>query len=287
MKYKKEILTQQRNELTEYFIYEKLAKLSTNLENKKILEKIADDEKKHFEIWRKITGEEVRRNIFKIYFYIFLAKVLGLSFSLKLMESWESTAQKFYQKVSNTYPIAKEIWEDEKEHELKLIRILKDKRVTYAGSIVLWLNDALVELTWTLAGLTLTFNNAKIIWITGLIMWIAASLSMASSGYLASREEEKIGVNPIKAAAYTWIAYIVTVILLVIPYLIFENVYVALGVMLSTTIFIIASYTIYISIAKEVPFKRRFLEMATISLWVALISYFIGYVVKVYFWIEI
>lgn len=287
MKYKKELLEQQRNELTEHIIYSKLAKISKIPENTKILQKIADDEKKHFTIWKEITKEDVKEDKMKIFFYVLLAKILGLSFSLKLMEAGEWDAQKFYKKISKHYPIAKKIWEDEKKHELKLIRILKDKRLTYAWSIVLWLNDALVELTWTLAGLTLTFNNAKIIWITWLIMWIAASMSMAASWYLASREEEESDVNPIKAAIYTWVAYIITVALLIFPYFIFEGVYTALAVMLWITVLIIAAYTSYISIAKEVWFKRRFSEMALISLWVAIISYWIWFFVKTYFWIEI
>lgn len=287
MEYEKEILIQQKNELTEHIIYSKLAHFSKIPENKKILKKISDDELKHFKIWQSITKKEVKENKFKIWYYLLMARVFWLNFSLKLMEQGEEEAQEFYDRVSKKYPIAKEIWEDEKEHELSLIRILKDDRLSYAWSIVLWLNDALVELTWTLAWLTLAFNNSKIIWITGLIMWIAASLSMASSGYLASRETDESETNPIKAAIYTWFAYLITVAFLVAPYFIFTNVYVSLWVMLTTTILIIAAYTLYISIAKEVSFKRRFSEMATISLWVALISYFIWYLVKNYFWIEL
>lgn len=287
MKYEKEILSQQKNEITEHIIYSKLSFICKEKENKQILEKIALDEKKHYLIWKNITKREFRENKLKVYFYVFLSRVLWLSFSLKLMESWEEGAQKFYDKVSKEYPVAKEIWKDEKEHELSLIRILKDQKLTYAWSIVLWLNDALVELTWTLAWLTLAFNNSKVIWATGLIMWIAASLSMASSWYLSSKEEDREELDPIKWALYTWFAYIITVLLLVSPYFVFQDVYVSLFVMLLITIIIISSYTMYISIAKEVSFKKRFFEMALISLWVALISYFIWYIVKTYFWIEI
>lgn len=287
MEYEKEILTQQKNELTEHYIYSKLAKISKIPENKNVLEKIALDELKHFHIWKSITQKDIKENRLKIWYYVSIAKVFWLNFSLKLMEQWEEEAQDFYEKVSKIYPVAKEIWEDEKQHELSLIRVLKDDRLTYAWSIVLWLNDALVELTWTLAWLTLAFNNSRIIWITWLIMWIAASLSMASSGYLSSREEETSEINPIKSALYTWFAYIITVALLVAPYFIFTNVYVSLWVMLTITLLIIAAYTSYVSIAKEVSFKARFIEMALISLWVALISYFIWYLVNIYFWVEL
>lgn len=283
----KQIINAQKNEITEHNIYKRLADISKDKENKKILKEISDDELKHYNIWKSITKIDVKPKKFKIYFYVFLAKVFGFSFSLKLMEGGEENAQKFYDRISKKYPIAKTIEKDELKHERKLINILNDERLNYAGAIVLGLNDALVELTGTLAGLTLAFANSKIIGVTGLIMGIAASMSMAASGYLSSREEESSDLNPIKGAIYTGIAYIITVLLLVAPYFIFDRVFVALGVMLLTTILIIMAYTFYISVAKELKFKRRFLEMALISLGVAVISFGIGFVVKNYLGIEI
>jgi len=52
-------------------------------------------------------------------------------------------------------------------------------------------------------------------------------------------------------------------------------------------ILIIAGYNFYISIAKDLKFRRRFLEMALISLGVAAISFTIGFFVKNFFGIEI
>ncbi len=43
----------------------------------------------------------------------------------------------------------------------------------------------------------------------------------------------------------------------------------------------------YISIAKEVAFRRRFFEMAGLSLGVALLSFFIGYVVRTFMGVDI
>ena len=287
MDFKKEILHQQRQELTESIIYAKLAKLTKNKENKKTLEQIWKDEIMHHDIWKSITKVEVKPYRFKLFLYIFLARVFWLTFSLRLMEWGESDAQETYERIWKKYPEALKIKEDEEKHERQLINILKDRRLTYAWSIVLWLNDALVELTWTLAWLTLAFGNAKIIWTTWVIMWIAASFSMAASGYLSSKEWDNDEENPITSALYTWVAYIITVVFLVAPYFIFENVFTALWVMLTITVLIIASYTFYISVAKQQSFLVRFLEMVFISLWVALISFFIWYFVKEYFWLDL
>jgi VIT1/CCC1 family predicted Fe2+/Mn2+ transporter len=273
-------IEQQRNEITEYVIYQKLAELSKDSKNREILLNISKDEKRHYDFWRTITGIDVEPNNRTIKKYLMLAKFFGLSFSLRLMERGEEGASQFYDSIAVDIPDVIAIKEDEELHEQQLIGILNDDRLNYAGAIVLGLNDALVEFTGTLAGLTFAFGNNKIIGVTGLVMGVAASLSMAASGYLASQEDERDELNPVKSAAFTGIAYIVTVAFLVFPYLIQDNPYYALGGMLIVTILIIAAYTYYISVAKNVKFSKRFSSMVAISLGVAVLSFGIGMLVK-------
>lgn len=278
----KELLQQQQNEITEHHVYLHLAKRSTVEKNAKVLRKIAADEYLHYTVWKEITGRDIKPKRMLIWWYTVLSFLFGLAFTLKLMEGGEANAQRFYERITANYPQAKKIQRDEKRHEKNLIALLEDQRLKYASAIVLGLNDALVELTGTLAGLTLAFRNTQVIGITGLIMGIAASLSMAASGYLSSREEDHSNeeVNPITSAIYTGVAYIVTVGLLVAPYFLITNVFIALAAMLSVTVLIIAGYTFYISVAKELRFRTRFFEMALISFSVAIISFAIGYVLK-------
>ena len=273
-------IEQQRNEITEYVIYQKLAELSKDSKNREILLNISKDEKRHYDFWKTVTGMDVEPDNRTVKKYLMLAKFFGLSFSLRLMERGEEGASQFYDSIAADIPDVIAIKEDEELHEQQLIGILNDDRLNYAGAIVLGLNDALVEFTGTLAGLTFAFGNNKIIGVTGLVMGVAASLSMAASGYLASQEDERDELNPIKSAAFTGIAYIVTVAFLVFPYLIQDNPYYALGGMLIVTILIIAAYTYYISVAKNVKFSRRFSSMVAISLGVAVLSFGIGMLVK-------
>ena len=275
-----EYLKQQRNEITEYVIYRKLSKLSKDEENTKILLDIANDEKRHYDFWKSVTGTDVEADKRQVKKYLMLAKLFGLSFSLRLMEKGEEGASQFYDSIAADLPGVVSIKEDEELHEQQLISILNDERLNYAGAIVLGLNDALVEFTGTLAGLTFAFGNNKIIGVTGLVMGVAASLSMAASGYLASQEDEREELNPVKSAAFTGIAYILTVAFLVFPYLIQDDPYIALGGMLVATVLIIAAYTYYISVAKNVKFSRRFSSMVAISLGVAVLSFGIGLLVK-------
>ncbi|HCZ06272.1 MAG: hypothetical protein PWP37_1385 [Thermotogota bacterium] len=276
------LLKFQKNEITEYVVYTKLAKMDPN--NSEILRKIASDELDHYHRLKNKTGREVKPSGLKVYFYLVLAKLLGITFSLKLMERNEDRAQMAYG-ISND-ELLKEIMEDEKEHEKTLLGLLNEERLEYIGSMVLGLNDALVELTGALAGLTLAIQKTPIVALSGIITGIAAALSMAASDYLA-RKSESNEKNPLKSALYTGIAYIFTVLILTFPYLIFANPFVALTVTAINAVLVISVFTFFVSVVKNQEFKKNFLEMFIISMGVAAASFFIGLFVKRFFHIEI
>ena len=282
----KQILKMQKNEITEYYIYSLIAERLKNKEDQKILKKIAIQEKSHAHIWEKYTNKQVKPSKFKIFRYRFLSIIFGYTFTLKILEKKEDKAQKNYQPLSDYIPEADEVIREENEHEQELINMLNEERLNYVGSIVLGLNDALVELTGALAGLTFAIADSRIISLSGLITGIAASLSMASSEYLSSKAEGK--KDALKSALYTGIAYIITVAILILPYMLLShNRFLALTVMLFAVIFIIFLFNFYISVAKDLSFKKRFFQMSAISLGVALISFAIGLLVKTLFGIDI
>jgi vacuolar iron transporter family protein len=159
----------------------------------------------------------------------------------------------------------------------------KKSKKKYAGSIVLGLNDAIVEITGALFGLTFALQNPKLIAATGLIVGIAASLSMAASEYLHEKETLNNKTKPLKSAMYTGFAYLITVLLLVSPYLILKNPITSAITMLFISILIIAIYSYYISNQNKTSFSSRFFQMTFISLGVAAISFVIGNVIKSYF----
>jgi len=57
--------------------------------------------------------------------------------------------------------------------------------------------------------------------------------------------------------------------------------------MIGIVIFIIFIFNFYISVAKDLSFIRRFLEMAGISVGVALLSFGIGWVVRTFLGLDI
>jgi VIT1/CCC1 family predicted Fe2+/Mn2+ transporter len=280
------LLKYQQVEITEHQIYLRLAQRTSSPENRKVLETIARDEQRHYQDWKKHTGQEIGPDRFTVWKYTLIGRILGLTFGLKLMERGEAKAQANYAQLKPFIPGIEAWMKDEDEHEQALINMLDEERLRYAGSVVLGLNDALVELTGALAGLTLALQNTKLIALSGLITGIAAAMSMALSEYLSTRSE-KTSKQPVRAAVYTGIAYIFTVTLLILPYLLIANYFVDLIIALTTAVLIIAAFNYYISVAKDEPFRRRFLEMAGLSLGVAAFSFIIGYFIRQFLGIEV
>jgi VIT1/CCC1 family predicted Fe2+/Mn2+ transporter len=273
------ILQAQKNEITEFYIYTKLAKSVKNQNNSDILTRIANEEKVHSEIWKKYTKVDVKPNRPKIFFYYWIARIFGITFGIKLMERGEETAQVSYEMMAEEIPEAKKIAEDENLHEKKLIEMIDEEALKYMGSIVLGLNDALVELTGALAGLTFALANTQLTAVAGLITGIAASFSMAASEYLSNRAEGNDAVS-VKSAIYTGVAYIITVALLVLPYFIFTGYVIALICTMAIALTIIFVFNYYISVAKDFRFFPRFAEMALLSIGVAAISFVIGLIIR-------
>ena len=280
------ILTAQRNEITEHFIYEKLSRSIKDPHNKNILKHISSDELKHYNFWKKYTHEDVKPDKLKIWKYFLISRIFGITFGIKLMEKGEEQAQVIYERIAKFVPDAESIVKDEDEHEKQLIDLIDEERLRYVGSMILGLNDALVELTGALAGLTLALQNTRLIAMTGLITGIAASLSMAASEYLSTKSEED-AKNPFKASVYTGSAYVITVLFLIFPYLLFTNFYFCLGFTILNAIIVIFIFTFYVSVAKDISFRNRFFEMALISLGIAALTFGIGFLIRIFLNVEI
>lgn len=277
----------QQNELTESVIYSEIAKFAKGEENKKTLLRLSSEEKAHYEIWKNYTGIEMKVQKLKVFKYKMMAYILGFTFAVKLMEKGEEASQREYDILAEEIAESTRIKEQEEEHEKALLDMLDEERLQYVGSMVLGMNDALVELTGSLAGFTFAMQNTRLIALSGLIMGISATFSMASSEFLAAKSEGR--TDALKSCSYTGIAYLVTVALLILPYLIFDSAkyMMALFSMIAVVILIIAGFTYYISVAKGEKFRPRFLEMSLISIGVAVISFVVGIIAKRFLGVDI
>ncbi|MBA7479209.1 MAG: rubrerythrin family protein [Dehalococcoidia bacterium] len=271
----------QKGEITEHFIYEKLAKSVKDPHNQSVLQRIAKDELGHHDLWQQYTGEKAHPSRFKIWLYYLVSRVFGLTFGIKLMEEGEEKAQVAYAEIANFVPAASDVARDEHRHERQLIRLIDEERLRYTADMVRGLNVALVELTGTLAGLTLALPDSGLIVLVGLITGTVMVLSVASTEYLATKSGEG-GHSPFKAALYGGLTNIVTFLFLLFPYLIFDNVYLSLGVMIFNAIVVVFLFSFYISVAREISFRKRFSEMVLLSLGVAALAFVIGYLARMF-----
>lgn len=277
----------QQNEVDEHRIYLNMARSVKSESERKTLQIIAECELAHAEKWQKYTGTSPKPNALKVFYYTFLSRVFGYTFALKLMENGENSANDVYAALSAEIPEAAQIAQEEQEHEEQLIGLLDEERLQYVGSMVLGLNDALVELTGTLAGLSLALQNNRLVALSGLITGISATFSMTASAYLSAKSEND--PKALKSCAYTGIMYLMTVVLLTLPYLVLPpHAYVtSLVTMLLTVTLIIFVFNYYISVAKSLSFKQRFFEMFFISGAVAALSFVVGLLVKAWLGIDI
>lgn len=283
---RRQLIFAQREEITEYHIYAKLAEQTLDAENKKVLTQIAADELKHYKIWLAYTNKEVSPSYWEIKKFYWISKIFGLTFGLKLMEKGEESAQINYGLIATEVPEALTVAMDENQHEKELLGLIQEEHLKYMGSIVLGLNDALVEILGTLAGLTFALQNTKLVALAGIITGIAGALSMSSSEYLSNRADGKNDLA-IKSAVFTGIAYVIAVVFLVAPFLIFTSPFIALLAALFDSILIVFLFTYYISVANDQPFRKRFTEMVVLSTVVGLISFGLGYLVRIIFGIEL
>lgn len=269
----------QDNEATDQRVYAALAKQASLQKNSEILEKMSHDECLHCAVWGRYTGIEAKADMFRVWLFVVLGKIFGLVFVINLMEGGEDDSAENYRKLMEELPEARSIMEDETRHEAQLAAMIHEEKLSYISSMVLGLNDALVELTGALAGFTLALNDNRMVGMAGFITGVAATLSMAASEYL-SKKADTSEKHPLKAAVYTGVAYMITVAFLLLPYIVFESPLVALGFCLFDAALIILGFTYFVSVVRKESFVRGFTEMITISFSVAGISFLIGWAAR-------
>lgn len=280
------LLKQQYNaEATDEIVYARLAQRLKG-ENKEILLRMSADEARHCKLWGHYVEGEPEVSKFKLSFYTFLGRVLGITFLINKLEQDEKDAATIYALLSSEVPEAAQILEDEVRHEAALASMIKEEKLDYIGSIMLGLSDALVELTGALAGFTLALGSNSLVGLAGFITGVAATLSMAASEYLSNKAEGG-NKHPVKAATYTGIAYMFTVAMLLIPYTIFTSPFLALGLCLFNAALIIGAFTYFVSVVQKHKFKPKFLEMLTISFSVAAISFLIGWAARTWMGLDL
>jgi VIT1/CCC1 family predicted Fe2+/Mn2+ transporter len=274
-----QIFSVQREEITVVEIYRQIASTIDDPHNREVLRRIADEELEHYTFWKKYTAADVFPDRFRVLVSSLLLRLLGFTFTLKFLASRH--VRDVNKTVLAVIPDGETILRKDEAHKDQIRELtdqLDEERLHYISSVVLGLNDAIVEFTGMLAGLTFALQDSRLIAITGLVAGISASLSMAATEYLSQRSEggHDMRIKPSKAAIYTGITYVMTVALLLLPFFVLKSPYHALPLTLATALIVIFGFTFYLSVAKSLNFRKRFAEMALISMGVALLSFILG-----------
>ncbi|MCS6768628.1 MAG: VIT1/CCC1 family protein [Candidatus Nitrosocaldus sp.] len=277
-----------RDEYADYYIYSALASSSlTHAALKGRLALMAEQEYRHYEFWRRYAdGVVVKEPRARLLVMKLLALIMGITFVVKMLERHENRVIEGYKELLHVVEdedkrMLEGIIGDEEEHESSLVENINEGRVRYLGFTVLGLSDALIEIAGIHAGTLGVYTDTFKAGLAGLIAGVAASIAMASAAYNQAKQTE--GVRASSAATYTGIAYVVTALLLALPYFLVHDVLEALIISLLISIAILA----YIALYSHVLFNRNFFrelgETTGIIFGATLALYAFGEFIRIYF----
>ncbi|MDP8003873.1 MAG: VIT1/CCC1 family protein, partial [Caldisphaera sp.] len=217
-----------KDEINTYVLYKTLSETSKDNQIKDHLEKLANQEKEHYEFWKSIVKQECKPDIKPGFFFKILYRLFGPVFTLQVLENNESATieeyKNFLDKLDNEEKkkILKKIIEDEENHERQIICDIKDIRVKYLSYVALGLADAIVEVSGVHAGFLGATDKTIIAGIAGLVVGFSAALSMAGAAYLQAKQEKTVRAST--GATVTGFSYLLTVLILALPYLLLRNI---------------------------------------------------------------
>src|SRR6266702_5336505 len=275
-----------RDEYTDGAVYQMLSRHEKNQAFKKALEDLARGEQSHYEFWKAHTPETtVNVNRLKVYFTLLLRLTLGLTFTMKFLEKHEDALHERYRQMVKNIPFADKarfeaMMEEEEHQESYLMGEIHEGRVKYMSFIVLGLADAVVEISGIHAGSLGIYNRTELAGIAGVVAGMAASIAMASAAYAQAKQGFEGSAK--WSAIYTGVSYMITAILLALPYFLTGNMAGALGISLVVGVVLVATMTFYDSVISARTFKRQFGEIAGIILAASLALFVIGTVVGQY-----
>ena len=195
-----------KDEVTDSIIYEELSKREDDEKMREILEELSRIERNHARFWRKVLerrGVEVKwgPSIWEVRLFLLLRRLLGAALTVKLLETAENSAVYKYLKAleegdytEEERRILRRVVEDELEHEA-LFKEEGSKRgewFSHVRDMVLGMNDGLVEVLATVAGLAGAYANPLLVALGGLIVASAGTLSMAAGAYVSVKSQGEV-----------------------------------------------------------------------------------------------
>ena len=216
--------------------------------------------------------------------FLFLRRVLGLTFASRFLDRHESSVVKEYRALAGLIPESdkaafEEMVADEQEHEMEFAKKIESAAIRYISFVVLGLADALVEITGIHAGSLGIYEKTEIAGLAGVIAGAAASLAMASAAYAQAKQGFQGSAK--LSALYTGVSYFITAIFLAAPYFVTPVMIYALASSTFLAVVILALISYYSTVISGKPFARDFLEILLIMFGVTVALYLFGSFVRI------
>jgi NADPH-dependent 2,4-dienoyl-CoA reductase/sulfur reductase-like enzyme len=125
------LLTAQNNEITEFFIYDKLSWLIKDSHNRDILEQMSREELEHHNYWKEHTNRAVKPSKLRIWTSVLISRILGLTFGIKPMGKAEEKAQIDYKNISDFAPEAAAEALRQDGFEGRVVMVTREERLPY------------------------------------------------------------------------------------------------------------------------------------------------------------
>lgn len=324
MKTLKEAISYYIDEMKASTLYRSLAEIESDKNVREELLKLSSMEKKHADFWKDFLQRRgVKVKDFKPGFttslYKFLRKIFGLAFISKIMEIGEAKTIRGYYKFYIKAELSEEekerleqIIEDELLHEDIFHEMGSSEKIEHLRDVFLGMNDGLVEILATVAGLTGAYSgNPYIVGVIGSIVGISGMLSMAIGTYISVKNQRQVKEqkifekkilnevlkqktsieetleDPLKAAYYTGLFYLLGTILIVFPFFLRLN---SMYALLTSTGAAVIAWIIsgfIVALTSGLSAARKITEMLITGLGAATITYIIGSLISSFLGISI
>jgi len=269
-----------KDEINTFLLYKTLSNYSKDNKIKEDLNKLSEQELEHYNFWKSLTGHECRADIKPGLLFRILYRLFGPVFTLQVLENNESATideyRQFLDKLEDDRQKStlKKIIQDEEAHERQIIGDMKDIRVKYLSYVALGLADAIVEVSGVHAEFLGATDKTIIAGVAGLVVGFSAALSMAGAAYLQAKQEKSIRASA--GATVTGISYLLTVVILALPYLLLRNILEAFVISLFFATSMISGFTYYTSIIHTQRFSREIIESLLMLFLTAIAGFFFG-----------
>lgn len=110
------LVTAQQGEEDAVYMYEQLAKVVRDEADRKAFERLAGDEKRHSDVFKKYTCMDVKANPAKGIFVPLMYRVLGKKKVYPIIAKGEYDAAEKYKHIINDFPEVVEVMNDEVHH---------------------------------------------------------------------------------------------------------------------------------------------------------------------------